>query len=118
LTAGTQAVQDSENWGFEHVRVKSYNEAVRLARIAGEDAANRRMRKAGRKSWSDADFDHAASVTNTLLADFGFEIDGWINLAGLRRNEPDEPIPPRRPARRRRARVPVQEPAQLSFAFA
>jgi hypothetical protein len=30
------------------VRVKSYKEAVRLETVAGEDAANRRMRKAGR----------------------------------------------------------------------
>lgn len=100
------------------MRINSYNEAVRLARSAGEDAANRRMRKAGRKAWSASDFDHAASVTNAVLSDLGFEIDGWINLAGLLRNEPAEPAPQKRPAKRRRARKPTPAPVQLSFAFA
>lgn len=58
------------------MRVKSYSEAVRLAVCAGEDAANRRMRKAGRKAWSRSDFDHAARVTQGVLADLGFDVAG------------------------------------------
>jgi hypothetical protein len=64
------------------------------------------MQMAGGKSWSAADFDHAASVTNALLADLGFPIDGWIDLAGLLRNEPDEPVPSRS-RRRRLKRAPA-----------
>lgn len=92
------------------MRVRSYTEAVRLARSAGEDAANRRMRTAGRKAWSGADRDHAARVANALLTDLGFDIEGWIALAGLPRNEPDEPV------KRKKARRPA--PVQLAFAFA
>jgi len=95
------------------VRVKSYKEAVRLARCAGEDAANRRMRKAGRKAWSEADHDHAVRVTQGLLVDLGFDVPGWIATAGFPRNEPEPPKPIRKPRRRADA-VPVQ----LSFAFA
>ena len=95
------------------MRVKSYNEAVRLARCAGEDAANRRMRKAGRKAWSAADHDHAARLTETILVDLGFDIAGWTAIAGLKRNEPEEP-----PARRKAKRRSKQAPVQLSFAFA
>jgi hypothetical protein len=93
------------------VRVKTYNEAVRLARSAGEDAANRRMRKAGRRTWSENDHAHAARVTNVLLADLGFDVEGWIALAGVPRNEHVEPIK-RKKTRRRRV-----EPIQLTFAF-
>lgn len=95
------------------MRVKSYTEAVRLARSAGEDAANRRMRKAGRKAWTDADLEHASRVTRTLLFDLGFDVEGWTALAGLPRNEPDPPVKAKKPRRRR-----VREPVQLSFAFA
>ena len=94
------------------MRVKSYNEAVHLARCAGEDAANRRMRKAGRKAWSAADHEHAVRVTEGILVDLGFDVTGWLATAGLRRNEPDEP-----PARRKAKRRPTQAPVQLSFAF-
>lgn len=94
------------------MRVKSYTEAVRLARSAGEDAANRRMRKAGRKAWSDADLAHAARVTNALLADLGFDVEGWIALSGVPRNEPEAPVKHAQPRRQRR-----REPVQLSFAF-
>lgn len=100
------------------MRVTTYTEAVRLANSAGLDAARRRMRKAGRNVMSEADFDHAATVANTFLTELGFEIDAWINLAGVRRNEPEEPPPPKRPARRRRRRTAVNEPVQLAFAFA
>ncbi len=95
------------------MRVKSYTEAVRLARSAGEDAANRRVRKAGRKAWSENDHEHAARVTNKLLADLGFDVEGWVSLAGVPRNEPEEPIK-RKKARRKRQ----TEPVQLTFAFA
>ena len=107
------------------MRVKSYNEAVRLARCAGEDAANRRMRKAGRKAWSAADFDHAASVTVKILTDLGFDIAGWTAMAGVPRNEPPEPKATRKSKRRsvtlglapeRQARNAA--PVQLSFGFA
>lgn len=94
------------------MRVKSYTQAVRLANSAGLDAAKRRMRKAGRKAMTAADFDHAAMVTTTLLADLGFDVEGWITLAGLPRNEPDEPT--RRRVRRKRR----PEPVQLELAFA
>lgn len=94
------------------MRVKSYTEAVRLARCAGEDAANRRMRKAGGKAWTDADFAHATRVTNQLLTDLGFDIPGWVATAGLPRNEPEEPVKGKASKRRR-----LREPQQLSFAF-
>ncbi len=94
------------------MRVKTYTEAVRLARSAGEDAANRRARKAGRKVWSAADHDHASRVTEGVLVDLGFDIPGWLATAGLKRNEPEPPV---RKQPRRRAQ---QAPVQLSFAFA
>lgn len=92
------------------MRVKSYQEAVRLARCAGQDAANRRAKKAGRKAWSAADHDHAVGVTEGILTDLGFDITGWLATAGLKRNEPDE-APPRKRSRSKR-------PVQLSFSFA
>ncbi len=95
------------------MRVKSYKEAVHLARCAGEDAANRRARKAGRKSWSASDFDHAARVTENILADLGFDIVGWLAIAGLKRNEPDDPKAARKTKRRS-----YSAPVQLTFAFA
>jgi hypothetical protein len=95
------------------VRVKSYLEAVRLANSAGLDAAKRRMSKGGRTAMSAADYDHAARVTQTVLTDLGFDIAGWLALAGVPRNEPPAPKPAKRPRRRPRA-----EPVQLSFAFA
>jgi len=94
------------------VRIKSYSEAVRLARCAGEDAANRRMRKAGRKAWSAADHDHAARVTEGILVDLGFDVGGWVAMAGIKRNEPDERPLAKKPKRRAR-----QKPVQLAFAF-
>ena len=95
------------------MRVKSYKDAVRLAGSAGEDAANRRMRKSGRKAWSAADHDHAAGLTEKILTDLGFDIPGWIAMAGLPRNEPPQPKAARHPKRRTMA-----APIQLSFAFA
>jgi hypothetical protein len=95
------------------VRVKSYKEAVQLARCAGEDAANLRMRKAGRKAWSAADREHAASLTEDVLTDLGFDIAGWIAMAGVPRNEPPEPKATRKSKRRSKS-----APVQLSFAFA
>ncbi len=97
------------------MRIKSYKEAVRLARAAGEDAANRRMRKAGRKAWSAADHDHAARVTGDILTQLGYDVIKWATLAGVPRNEPEPPPPQPRKRSRRRAE-PTAE--QLSFAFA
>ena len=95
------------------MRVKSYREAVRLANSAGLDAAKRRMRKAGRAALSENDRNHAAQVTTKLLIDLGYDIEGWIALAGAPRNMPEPPPKPKKPRRRR-----VKEPVQLSFAFA
>ena len=107
------------------MRVKSYSEALRLARCAGEDAANRRTRTSGRKAWSAADHDHAARVTEGILVDLGFDINRWRAMAGVPRNEPDEPKPARKPKRRSVAlglapeqQVKTTSPVQLSFAFA
>ena len=97
--------------------VKSYKEAARLARSAGEDAANRRMRKAGRKSWSAADHDHAVDVTEGFLVDLSFDIPGWLAVAGLRRNEPDAPQMSKQARKKPKARSGTVQ-VQLSFAFA
>jgi hypothetical protein len=96
------------------MRVKTYKEAVQLARCAGEDAANRRMRKAGRKAWSEADYDHAVRVTEGFLVDLGFDIPQWAATAGFPRNEPEEV----KPVRKSKRRSVVTAPVQLSFAFA
>lgn len=95
------------------MRVTSYSEALKFARAAGEDAAKRRMRKAGRAVMSSADFDHAVEVMERMLFDLGYDTQGWISLAGVPRNEPEPPV---RPKRQRRRRAP--QPIQLSFAFA
>lgn len=71
------------------------------------------MRKAGRKAWSATDYDHAARVTKTVLEDLGFDISGWLAMAGVPRNEPDPPKMKRTPKRRSKA-----APVQLSFGFA
>jgi hypothetical protein len=71
------------------------------------------MRKGGRKAWSAADHDHAASLTVNILADLGFDVAGWVAMAGLPRNEPPEPKATRKPKRRSGAAQ-----VQLSFAFA
>lgn len=54
--------------------VRSYEEALRFARSAGEDAANRRMRKADRRCWTEADYDHAVEVMNRILDQLGFAV--------------------------------------------
>lgn len=94
------------------MRVKTYKEAVRLANSAGLDAAKRRMSKAGRKVMCAADHDHAASVTQSILTDLGFDISGWIAMAGVPRNEPEPPQ-----ARKKSRRGAHQKPQQLSFSF-
>jgi hypothetical protein len=113
LTPGRQGVHFQANWGQRLVRVNSYKEAVQLARCAGEDAANRRVRKAGRKAWSAVDHDHAANITEKILTDLGFDISGWVAMAGVPRNEPPEPQATRKSKRRSRATA-----VQLNFAFA
>ena len=95
------------------MRIKSYREALQLALCAGEDAANRRMRKAGRKAWSDADFTHASNEAERFLVNLGFDIPGWIATAGFPRNEPEQP----KSVRKSRSRV-IKPPVQLCFAFA
>ena len=61
--------------------VRSYNQALRIARSAGEDAANRRMRKAGRRRWTAADYDHAVDVMNHLLEQLGYGLAAETRLA-------------------------------------
>lgn len=46
-----------------------------LARAAGRDAANERMRAAGRSTWNRADYNHAVKVTNRLMQ----QVEGrWV----------------------------------------
>jgi hypothetical protein len=52
--------------------VRSYTEALRIARSAGENAANRRMRRAGRRCWTEADYDHAVDDLNRVLEQLGY----------------------------------------------
>lgn len=54
--------------------IRSYEEALRIARAAGADAANRRMRKAGRSRWTKADYDHAATVMHRMLKQLGYDL--------------------------------------------
>lgn len=107
------------------VQVKSYSEAVRLANAAGIDASKKRMRKAGRKVMSLDDYNHGVEVTENFLMALGFDIRSWIALAGVPRNEPDEPKAAKKPKRRSVALglTPEQqpgktEPVQLNFSFA
>ena len=92
------------------MRVQSYDEALKYARCAGEDAANKRMRKAGRTAWSEAD--HAVRETERVLIGLGYDVARWAATAGVPQNEPDEPVTRRKPKRRSNA-----TPVQLSFAF-
>ena len=64
-----------------HMIVRSYRQAVRIARSAGEDAANRCMRKAGRRRWTVADYDHAVNVMNHVLAQLGYGLTADTRLA-------------------------------------
>ncbi len=95
------------------MRIKTYTEAVRLANAAGIDAAKKRMRKAGRTVMSAVDRDHAVDVIENILCDLGFDTRRWVAMAGVPRNEPEEPMAARQPKRRSKA-----APVQLSFAFA
>ena len=45
---------------------------MHFARLAGEDAANKRMRKAGRRKWNSADYNHATRIMHKFLEDLGF----------------------------------------------
>ncbi len=55
------------------LRVRSDQDAYRIAHAAGGDAADRRMRRAGRAAWDAEDRNHAAAtclrVMATLLPD-------------------------------------------------
>ena len=48
-----------------------------------------------------------------MLTDLGFDVRGWIAMAGVPRNEPPEPKKTRTSKRRSKA-----EPVQLNFGFA
>lgn len=61
--------------------VRSYREALQIARYAGEDAANRRMRKAGRRRWTKADYNHAVSVMHRVLKQLGYAVTGEVRQA-------------------------------------
>jgi ribosomal protein L2 len=63
------------------VVVRSYRQALWIARSAGEDAANRRMRKAGRRRWTAADYDHAVTVMNHVLGQLGYGLATDMRLA-------------------------------------
>jgi hypothetical protein len=60
--------------GAHRITVKSFKQALQIARSAGEDAANRRMRKAGRRRWSAADYDCAVNVTRRVLSQLGYDL--------------------------------------------
>lgn len=47
----------------------------RFAHLAGEDAANRQMRAAGRTKWSRADYNLACVTSARLLLKIGNECD-------------------------------------------
>jgi hypothetical protein len=61
--------------------VRSYGQALRIARSAGEDAANRRMRKAGRRRRTVADYDYAVTVMNHVLGQLGYGLAADAQLA-------------------------------------
>jgi hypothetical protein len=63
------------------VIIRSYRQALRVARSAGEDAANRRMRKAGRRRWTAADYDYAVNVMNHVLGQLGYGLGTEMRLA-------------------------------------
>jgi len=67
--------------GAAHMVIRSYRQALRIARSAGEDAANRRMRKAGRRRWTAADYDHAVTVMHHVLAQLGYDLAAEMRLA-------------------------------------
>jgi hypothetical protein len=54
---------------------------MRFARAVGADAANRRMRKAGRRRWTAADYDHAVNVMNNVLVQLGYSLTPEMPLA-------------------------------------
>lgn len=102
------------------MRLKSYEQAVQVANAAGMDAANKRMRKAGRKVWTEADYAHAVAVSQKFLTDLGYDIYGWMAMAGVPRNEPEAPPTPKgkRKSRPKSSRRSGHAPVQLSFSFA
>jgi len=61
--------------------IRSYRQALRVARSAGEDAANRRMRKAGRRGWTAVDYDYAVNVMNRVLGQLGYGLAAEMRLA-------------------------------------
>ena len=61
--------------------IRSCEEALRIARAAGADAANRRMRKAGRSGWTAADYDYAVDVMRRVLKQLGYWPPVEVRLA-------------------------------------
>jgi len=51
---------------------KTFPEAMKLARSAGQDAGDRNARKHNRTAWSEDDWDVACEATNKVLAALGF----------------------------------------------
>ena len=51
----------------------------KLAMAAGQDAANRQARKAGRQAWALCDWELAAETTNKLLDPFAGERFRLVN---------------------------------------
>jgi hypothetical protein len=52
--------------------VRDYQTALRIARAAGADAANRQAHKAGRKVWSQADHECACATMQRVLRELGY----------------------------------------------
>lgn len=50
----------------------SFTQALRVARAAGWDVANRAMKAAGRTEWSEDDHEAACQTTNSVLTSLGF----------------------------------------------
>ena len=53
---------------------------IEIAHAAGEDAANRRMRKEGRTTWNEDDLGVAADVSNRLSLTIPYERGGLQGL--------------------------------------
>ena len=55
------------------IKIKNRTDAYEIAYGAGKDAANRNMRKHGRKAWTRDDYNIAARETNRILDQLGYE---------------------------------------------
>lgn len=63
-----------------------FPDALCNARAAGTDAANRSMRRAGRKFWNDDDLAAALEASDSVLTALGFEdfVEGQTDRAADR----------------------------------